>query len=57
MKPYNSREASDRLGCPQSTLLEQAREGRIEHLRPFQIGSRWYFPRRLVDALANGEAA
>lgn len=53
-KTYSTDEAAEVLGVPYSTLAQQAREGRAGDLRPFQIGDRWRWPRRLVDAKAEG---
>ena len=56
-RTYTADEAATILGTPPRTLRDQAAQGRIPHLHPFQVGKRWYFPRRLVDQLADGNAA
>ncbi len=54
---YSASEAAEILGVPYSTLCEQAREGRVKYLRPLQVGARWRFPKKILDALAEGASA
>lgn len=53
-KTYTVSEAARILGIPESTLYRQLRDGNADHLRPIRVGV-WRLPRRVIDALANGE--
>lgn len=53
-KTYTVSESALILGIPESTLYRQLRDGKAEHLRPIRVGV-WRLPRRIIDALANGE--
>ncbi len=37
------------LGVALSTIIRQARAGKLKELRPLQVGNRFLFPRAIVD--------
>ena len=55
-RTYTLREVATILGVPYSTLAEQARTGRADHLRPIRVGTRTVFPRTHIDHLTQGAA-
>ena len=55
-RTYTLREVADILGVPYSTLAQQVREGKADHLRPIRVGTRTVFPRIHIDHLTEGAA-
>ncbi len=48
-RTYTSQEVADMLGVALSTIIRQARAGKLKELRPLQVGNRFLFPRAIVD--------
>lgn len=56
-KMYTVSEVAELTGWAESTIYQQLRTGKLEHLRPARMGNRWRIPKRLVDQMVDGVAA
>lgn len=54
---YTRRETAKRLGIAESTFYRYVREHKVDHLRPITVGNKVIFPKKIIDALVEGEAA
>lgn len=55
-RTYTSAEVAAMLGVALSTIIRQTRAGKLNHLKPIEVGNRIVFPRAIIDQLL-GEAA
>lgn len=49
---YSVPETAALLGFATSTLYQQVREGRADHLKPIRLGTKTRFPKSHIDRLA-----